>query len=128
MMIDDLARLSALLTEAQLLLTKLTEEAAGGPVKGAIETTIIPLVCQEFGISSEAFFGRCRTGRVSWARHAAVGLIMEHSDYSYSELGRILKKHHGTIMNNVAQFKMGDGKFQQKVNFVRSKLKGLGIP
>lgn len=123
MMLKELLKLRLMVSETHSMLTKMIEECTAEPLKEPLHDLIIRLVCEEFSVTKEDFWGERKLGRLCWARHAATGLISEHQKLTYSELGRLLKKNHGTIANSLCQFQKGNQDFKRKIGFIRSKLK-----
>jgi len=65
---------------------------------------ILKAIASEYGLTIEDLTGQSRKGRVTHARHVAVGLIFEMTKLSYPAIGRrVGNRDHTTIINSVRQ-------------------------
>ena len=65
---------------------------------------IIIETCETTGIGLADLLSRSRTGPVVYARQLAAYSIRKLTNLSYPKIGRLLNRHHSTIMYDVAEF------------------------
>jgi chromosomal replication initiator protein len=107
---DDLRRLDVMLTRLAAhpdcsralsdsdLLRGILGEAVRRPVPLSTEL-VLDLVTRHFGVKGTELRAQTRTPRISTPRQIAMYLLREHCDLSYPQIGRVLKRHHTTVMH-----------------------------
>jgi len=71
-------------------------------VKDSTFKPILDLVCTQFHVSEEQLLGRDRHGQVAWARHVTAYLLRQLTSNSSLDIGRLMGKHHASILNSVS--------------------------
>jgi chromosomal replication initiation ATPase DnaA len=62
---------------------------------------IVERVAQARGVTVRELYGSSRVGRVARARQAAMLALHQTGRYSLSEIGRLLGRHHTSVMHGV---------------------------
>ncbi len=61
--------------------------------------TVLDIVTRHFAVRGAELRAQARTPRVSTPRQIAMYLLREHCDLSYPQIGRVLRRHHTTVMH-----------------------------
>lgn len=79
-------------------------------------------ICRVFGVTQQQIMGGRRTEEIAIPRHFYVGMLIR-SGYGYSELGRLMNRDHGTMINSRTRMEQtietNDRKWRKEVAHLR---------
>lgn len=93
--------------------------------KKAFNDVIINEVMEEFNVSKRDIFGQVRERNIVDARKTVQYLMIRLNNLSKSEVARIFKKHHTTIMNayrSISGFVETDPKFRERIDRIIKRI------
>jgi chromosomal replication initiator protein len=61
--------------------------------------TVLDIIGRHFAVRGNELRAQSRSPRVSTPRQIAMYLLREHCDLSYPQIGRVLRRHHTTVMH-----------------------------
>ena len=105
---------------------RIVKEFISGTIPPAmLSNSILHYTSEQFGVPIEEIKGKKRNNGIATARHVAIYLIHEMTDYSLNDIGDIFERDHTTVLNSIQRVKEQrekDESFESAICEIKEKL------
>jgi len=87
--------------------------------------TVVQAICHYFGIPRSRLLSRERTERIAWPRQLAMYFVWTTSGFSSTEVGRLFRRDHGTVLHarTTVEQRANEKRFKNQIDELRERLK-----